>query len=323
LEQVLQAAARSSSLATGQRSATWDFGDLPRRFEPEWNGYRLRGYPALVDEGDGVRVQVFSGEAAQRAAMAAGTRRLVLLNLPGCRQLTDELQRIIDNRTKLALGGLRNPPYPSWRDMAEDVLVAALDQAIAAHGGPAWGAQSFEALVAAVRADVGPAARKGVVVAGRIISRLAELGRRTEDMWAKTAAPGTAPALRAALEDAIRHLARLGGSRFVSRAGLARLPDVERYLTAVERRLDKLPSTPRRDFDLAQRVQALQRRLDGAMISARQQDQGQACLEALEEVRWMIEELRVSLFAQSLGTKAPVSEERIQRAMEAACPEGF
>jgi ATP-dependent helicase HrpA len=323
LQKVLQAAsARSSSLVAGHRSAAWDFGDLPKRFEPEWNGYRLSGYPALVDEGDAVRVQVFSDESSQRAAMAAGTRRLVLLNLPTRRQLTDGLERLIDNRTKLALGRLRNPPYRSWREVAEDVLAAALDQAIAAHGGPAWGPESFEALVAAARSDAEPAARKGVLVAGRIISKLAELGRQTEEMWAKTASPASAPALRAALEDVIRHLARLGGSRFVSRAGLGRLPDVERYLTAIERRLDKLPATPRRDLDLAQRVQALQRRLDDAMITAREEGPGPARLVALEEVRWMIEELRVSLFAQSLGTKAPVSEERVLRAIQAACADG-
>ena len=320
MHQVLQvASARSSSLAAGHRAGTWDFGDLPKRFEPEWNGYRLRGYPALVDDGDAVRVQVFFDEASQRAAMAAGTRRLVLLNLPARRPLAAGLERLIDNHTKLALGGLRNPPYKSWREMAEDVLAAALDEAIAAWGGPAWGAQSFGALVGAVRAGIEPAARKGVVTAGRIISKLQVLGRRTEDMWAKTASPASAPALRAALEDVVRHLARLGGSRFVSRAGLGRLPDVERYLTAIERRLDKLPATPRRDLELAQRVQALQRRLEDAMVAARQEGLGTACLVALEDVRWMIEELRVSLFAQSLGTRVPVSEERVLRAIEAAC----
>ncbi len=71
--------------------------------------------------------------------MAGATRRLVLLNLPGRRQLVDHLERLIDNHTKLALGALRNRPYASGRDVAEDVLAAAMDQAIAAHGGPAWG----------------------------------------------------------------------------------------------------------------------------------------------------------------------------------------
>jgi ATP-dependent helicase HrpA len=174
-------------------------------------------------------------------------------------------------------------------------------------------------LVAAVRDDVEPAARKGVIAAGRIISKLQELGRRTEEMWATTASPTSAPALRTALEDVVRHLARLGGARFVSRAGLGRLPDLERYLNGTERRVDKLPLGPRRDLATAQSVQALQRRLDDAMISARQEGRGMACLVALEDVRWLIEELRVSLFAQSLGTKVPVSEERVRRAIEAVC----
>jgi ATP-dependent helicase HrpA len=141
-------------------------------------------------------------------------------------------------------------------------------------------------------------------------------------MWAATASPTSAPALRTALEDVVRHLARLGGARFVSRAGLGRLPDLERYLTGIERRLDKLPLAPRRDLGSAQVAQALQRRLDDTTIAARQEALPTACLVALEEVRWMIEELRVSLFAQSLGTRAPVSEERVLRAIEAACAEG-
>ncbi|MGA3221546.1 MAG: ATP-dependent RNA helicase HrpA, partial [Acidimicrobiales bacterium] len=272
LDRVLQvAAAASGSLPVGHRSSSWDFGDLPKRFEPEWHGYRLRGYPALVDEGDAVRAQVFSDEATQRVAMAGATRRLVLLNLPARRQLVDHLERLIDNRTKLALGALRNRPYGSGREITEDVLAAALDQAITAHGGPAWGTVSFEALVTAVRADVEPAARKGVIAAGRIISKLQVLNGRTEDMWAATASPTSAPALRTALEDVVRHLARLGGARFVSRAGLGRLPDLERYLTGIERRLDKLPLAPRRDLGSAQVAQALQRRLDDTTIAARQE----------------------------------------------------
>jgi ATP-dependent helicase HrpA len=158
-----------------------------------------------------------------------------------------------------------------------------------------------------------------VTAAGRIISKLQELGRRTEEMWATTASPTAAPALRSALEDVVRHLARLGGARFVSRAGLGRLADVERYLNGIERRLDKLPLAPRRDLGFAETVQALQRRLDDVTIAARQEGRPAACLVALEEARWMIEELRVSLFAQSLGTRVPVSEERVLRAIKAAC----
>jgi ATP-dependent helicase HrpA len=307
----LQAAAARAPF-TGRRSVSWDFGDLPKTFEPEWNGYRLRGYPALVDDGDAVTVRVFADPASQRAAMAVGARRLFLLNLPSRRALVDSLERQLDNRTKLALGGLSLPPYPSTREMAEDALAAAVDQVVADDGGPPWQAADFDALVTAVRQHVEPVARKGVVAAGRVISKLQELGRRAGELSARAAAPGSP--ITAALEDIAAQLAEIAGPRFVSRAGLGRLADVERYLVAVDRRLEKLPTDPRRDLALTQRAQALQQKLAEAEAVAG------ADRDALVEVGWMLQELRVSLFAQSLGTRTPVSEERISRAIEHALP---
>jgi ATP-dependent helicase HrpA len=311
LDRALQEAAARAPFA-GRRSVSWDFGDLPRTFGPEWNGYRLRGYPALVDDGDAVTVWVFSDGASQAAAMAGGARRLLLLNLPSRRALVDSLERQLDNRTKLALGALSLPPYRSTREMAEDALAAAVDHVVAAEGGPPWRAADFDALVVAVRQQLEPVARKGVVAAGRIISRLQELGRRTGELSARATVAGSP--IAAALEDIAAQLADIAGPRFVSRAGLGRLVDVERYLGAVDRRLEKLPTDPRRDLALTQRAQALQQKLAEAEAVAG------ADRDALVEVRWMVEELRVSFFAQSLGTRTPVSEERISRAIERALP---
>jgi ATP-dependent helicase HrpA len=125
------------------------------------------------------------------------------------------------------------------------------------------------------------------------------------------------PQVAAALEDIGQQLAALVGPHFVSNAGLRRLPDVERYLTAVERRLERLPSDPRRDFALSQKVRSLELMLAEARAEAQQDEASPAQFQALDEVRWMIEELRVSFFAQSLGTRVPVSEERVMRALAA------
>ena len=307
---LLEAAVRAPFM--GRRSVSWDFGDLPKTFEPEWNGYRLHGYPALVDDVDAVTVRVFADAASQRAAMAGGVRRLLLLNLPSRRALVDSLERQLDNRTKLALGALSLPPYRSTRELAEDALAAAVDQVVAAKGGLPWRAADFDAVVGEVRQQVDGVARKGVVAAGRIISKLQELGRRTGELSSR--ATGAGSPIAAALHDIAAQLADVAGPRFVSRAGLGRLADVERYLGAVDRRLEKLPTDPRRDLALTERAQALQQKLADAEAVAG------ADREALVEVGWMVQELRVSFFAQSLGTRTPVSEERISRAIDRALP---
>jgi ATP-dependent helicase HrpA len=331
LEGALQAAsspaAPSAALGwgpPGRRATTWDFGRLPSSFEPEWHGHRLQGFPALVDEGEAVSVQVFSDEPASRLAMAAGTRRLLLLNLPAGRHLVDLLEHQLGNRTRLSLGALQGLSYPSPRELVQDAIEAAVDQAVVANGGPAWSPEGFEALVRAVGDDVEAGARQAVASAARIISKMAELRRRTEQLWATLASPPAPSPMRSALEDAASQLAALAGPRLVSRAGIGRLPDIERYLTALERRLEKLPADPRRDLAFTQRVQAVQQRLDEAAGLAAQWAQprppgtGGGVVHELDELRWMIEELRVSFFAQSLRTKVPVSEERIIRAIDRA-----
>ena len=322
LEAALQAAASSVSLggAHGEHSTSWDFGELPTVFEPEWNGRRLRGYPALLDEGDGVSLRVFSDEQSSRAAMVAGTRRLLLLNLPSRRQLVDGLERRLGNRTRLALAALHNPPYQTVREVAEDAIAASLDDVVRANGGPARGPDGFEVLALAARRQVGGAAEKAVDAVGRIILKLQTLGRRSEELEARaTASPSAnSSAIEAAIADIRQQLASLAGPGFVSKAALDRLPDIERYLSAVDRRLEKLPADPRRDFDLTQRAQSLERQLAEAMSAANQDrtnvdSEGNGRLQALDEARWMIEELRVSFFAQSLGTRVPVSEQKIMR----------
>jgi ATP-dependent helicase HrpA len=314
----LQAAAASASLGGGPevRHSKWDFGELPKVFEPEWNGARLTGYPALVDEGDSISVQVFPDSASSRAAMVLGTRRLLLLNLPSRRQLVDGLERLIHNPTKLALAGLAHPPYRSTRELAEDAIVACLDEVVAANGGPAWGPDEFETLVSGVRQRVGVSAEQAVRAAVRVISTLQSLGHRTRELGAMAGA-GPSP-MTAALDDVVQQLAALTGHRFLSQVGLGRLPDLERYLAAIERRLERLPADPRRDLALTQRVRSLQLELEDATAEALVDEAGTAVLHALGEVRWMIEELRVSFFAQSLGTRVPVSEERVRRAITAA-----
>ena len=282
-------AAASGVERAGLRS--WDFGPLPRTIERESAGFVVVSYPALVDEGDTVAVRVFDTPSAQRQAMAAGTRRLVLLNTPSpVRPVANSLS----NRAKLVL--TRNP-HGSVAALLQDCIACAADALIAAGGGPAWDADGFARLVEEVR----PRLAGTVLDVAGTVERILAAEHAVQTRQASTAGPG----LDAAIADVRAQLAGLVYPGFVAATGLRRLPHLVRYLDAVERRLAKLPENPRRDAAWMHRVHAVQEAYAELPRSA---DTG--------DIRWMIEELRVSLFAQALGTAHPVSEQRIFRAID-------
>jgi ATP-dependent helicase HrpA len=295
-ERALAEAASSPRLGwgpAGRRSVRWEFGTLPQRFEADWHGQRLAGFPALADKTDEVEVVVLAEEASQREAMQAGVRRLVLLNI-GQHQLASKLERTLDNRTKLAIGALAAFGYRTGRELAEDVVSAALNEVMARHDLP-FDEAGFTCLVQRARGECPALSAQVMPAVSRIVSRLYELQGKLRSMPAYPS-----------LEDARAHFARLGARCFVSRAGLGRLGDIERYVAGLEYRLGKLPANPSRDLQLSEKVQALEQLVSELPAPRR------------EELRWLLEELRVSYFAQPVGTKVPVSEQRVLRALAEA-----
>jgi ATP-dependent helicase HrpA len=316
-QRALVAAASSGQLAwgpPGQRMTSWEVGTLPRVFETEWHGWCLRGWPALFDEGDAVSVQVFEDEAAARLSMAAATRRLIQLCLPEAERLAADLERLLPRSVRLAVARLDGLGYKSARELAEDAAAAAIDAVVAAAGGPAWDAEGFSRLTERVRHDGGAEARRALAGAAGIISQLALLSRRAAQL-----APRALPVSR---EDIASELAFLAGPCFLSRFGTARLPDLERYLAGLGRRLDKLAAAPGRDAELAERARAAGAEVEAALDRGRELGLPAEALCELGELRWVVEELRVSLFAQQLGTKGPVSGERLSRAIGRLLGEG-
>jgi ATP-dependent helicase HrpA len=279
----------------------WDFGPLPRSIEQDRAGFRVTAYPALVDEGATVGVEVFETPAEQEAAMVAGTRRLLLLSLPSP---AGYLQGRLTNQQKLALS--RNP-HRSVVDLLDDCAGAAVDKLVADAGGPAWDAEAFAALRDAVRADlVGTVA----AVVDRVERTLAG-AHQVEQRLGRTSNVDLLPSLA----DIRAQLAGLIHRGFVTETGWARLGDLPRYLAAVERRLDRLGQDPARDRAGLARIAQVRNEYD-EMLAALPPARRRAA--AVVEIRWMIEELRVNVFAQALGTPYPVSEQRIYKAMDAA-----
>ncbi len=279
----------------------WDgLGALPKVVELRRGGHVVRGFPALVDEGDTVAVRAVDTEAEQRRIMWNGTRRLVLLGVPSpVRGLNGRLS----NAAKLALS---HNPHRDAADLLDDCVRAAVDRLIAAAGGPAWDGAAFDGLLATVRAEL-PEASFAVL---REVQQILALAHPLEGTLREL----RAPALASSVADARAHLDGLIHRGFVTDTGADRLADLTRYLTALQRRLERLPRDPARDrinTATVGRASEAYRELLATVPAGREPG------EEIRRVRWMIEELRVSLFAQNLRTPYPISEERVYRAIDA------
>ncbi|WP_433784043.1 ATP-dependent RNA helicase HrpA [Actinomycetospora sp. CA-101289] len=284
-----------------------EIGPLPRTREQQRPGGTVTAHLALVDRGSSVDVRVFDSPLEARDAMRAGTRRLLRLAVASPAK---SLVRSLDNTAVLRLrGAMAAGGYRDTTALAEDCVDAALDALVATGGGPAWDPAAFEELRAHVAARLAAAAAE---VLSRAETVLGEAGRTELALDEVAARPGGL--LTGAVDDVRGQLHTLVGDRFVARTPVARLPDVARYLRAARRRLEKLPTAPRRDAEALEGVHrvesAYRERRARASAEPRTFDR-----DAFDAVAWMLQELRVSVFAQEIGTAGPVSEQRITRAL--------
>ncbi|MFF3397252.1 ATP-dependent RNA helicase HrpA [Streptomyces sp. NPDC002659] len=282
----------------------WTIGTLTRVFETRRAGQPVKAYPALVDAGESVSVRLFDTEAEQKQAMWQGTRKLILLNIPvnPAKFASDKLT----NQHKLALS--RNP-HGSIQALFDDCAMAAADKLIADHGGPAWDEESYRKLYDKVRADLVDATVRTVGQVQQILAAWQACERRLKATNSLTLVNN--------VQDVREQLAALMPAGFVTRTGLRRLPDLMRYLVSVDRRLQQMPTAVQRDTTRMEKVHEMQ---DEYAWLLEQMPQGRPVPQEVLDIRWMIEELRVSYFAHALGTAYPVSDKRIVKAIDAAAP---
>ncbi len=293
---------RAAAGITRSGLTSWNFGALPRVFREG----AVVAYPALADAGATVDVRLFETEDAARAAMWAGTRRLVLLGAPSpVKSVADRLS----TRAKLALS---HNPHGGVAAMFADCVECAADYLMAEAGGPAWDREGFERLSAVVRSGLHEVTADVVTQVESALRLAHAVGARLED--------SSADAMQPAVADMRAQLSGLIYPGFVTATGYRRLPHLARYLRGMERRLDKLPENPARDaasMTVAQRAEQAYRQAVADLPAARRALRDNA---DVADVRWMLEELRVSLFAQTLGTQVPVSENRILGALSRLQP---
>ena len=277
--------------------SSWSIGRLPRRVALTGTGGAVEGFPALVDEGRSVGVRVLESPERQRAAMAAGTRRLLLLTVPSPAR---RLQKRLDRRAQLALAVA---PYPSVAALLDDAVAVAVDALVADAGGPAWDEPGFARLREHVAGRLAGATEEVVDAVVRVLRAAREVEQRLD---AVTAAP-----LQPARRDVAAQLGRLVFDGFVAAAGRSRLDDLERYLAAAARRLDRVPAAPAADADRMRAVHELEAAYREGVEAA-----PRPLPPALQEIGWMLEELRVSHFAQALGVRGGVTSRKVRRAIE-------
>ncbi len=304
-----QAAAATASREGGESLerkglTDWTLGTLTRVFETRRAGQPVKAYPALVDDGDTVSVRLFDTEAEQAEAMWKGTRRLILRNIPvnPAKFASEKLT----NAQKLALSA---NPHGSIQALFDDCAMAAADKLIADFGGPAWDEESYRKLYDKVRAEIVDTTVRTVAQVQQVLAAWQACERRLKAV--------RSPALLANLTDVRKQLDALVKPGFVTWAGIRRLPDLMRYLVAADRRLQQMPTNVQRDTTRMEKVHEMQ---DEYAWLLEQLPQGRPVPAAVLDIRWMIEELRVSYFAHALGTAYPVSDKRIVKAIDAAVP---
>ncbi|MFC9926601.1 ATP-dependent RNA helicase HrpA [Streptomyces sp. NPDC127190] len=304
-----QAAAATASREGGESLerkglTDWTIGTLSRVFETRRAGQPVKAYPALVDDGDTVSVRLFDTEAEQAEAMWKGTRRLILRNIPvnPAKFASEKLT----NQQKL---GLSANPHGSIQALFDDCAMAAADKLIADFGGPVWDEESYRKLYDKVRAEIVDTTVRTVAQVQQVLAAWQACERRLKAT--------SSPALLANLTDVRKQLDALVKPGFVTWAGIRRLPDLMRYLVAADRRLQQMPTGVQRDTTRMEKVHEMQ---DEYAWLLEQLPKGRPVPAAVLDIRWMIEELRVSYFAHALGTAYPVSDKRIVKAIDTLAP---
>ncbi len=293
-EAMAGAAAESGMTATGQRA--WTFGTVEASFRQVRAGHEVRGFPGLTDEGSTVGLRVFASADEQEAQHWRGIRRLLVLNVPA-----PDLTAGLDNATKLALAG---SGYPTVKALLADCVLAALGDLVS-EAPTVRDQAAYDVLLARARAELPDRAVAVRTTVLRVLAHLREVDKLLHGRVELHVLPS--------MNDMRQHLGRLSAPGVVAEAGGRRLREFPRYLAALAERRRKLDAAHGRDLELMSRAGEFQNAYDqrtAALPAGRPPGAG------LERLRWLIEEYRVSLWAQPLGTSEPVSDKRLRAAVE-------
>lgn len=272
---------------------TWSFGVLPKPVEKEQGVFTVKAYPALNDEGQTVAIRVFENQEEAQASNRKGVIKLLYLNASSP---VKYLQQSLPGKAKLAM---YFNPWGKIEALIDDCIHCAIDSLLG--DSVVENKEQFEERLTLVRSELNDMTLK-------IVDKVQACLLLSHDI--RKQSKGKIPLAQArSYADIKQHLEQLIYPGFVSQTGHSKLADILRYLKALKLRTDKLDADPNRD---RLRVLQVEKIIEAwnAKLAAAKRDGLQ--MQKLEQFKWHIEEFRVSLFAQELGTAFPVSEQRLQ-----------
>lgn len=274
-----------------ERYTAWTFGELPELMEIRKGGTSLIGFPALIDHGDAVAIEVFDEPEVAAAKHRAGLRRLFAL------QIKDGLKYLEKNIPDLQKMAVAYMPLGTQEELRDQIVEVALDRAFLLEPLPANEAE-FKKRVEEGRGRLTLIANEVARLAAIVLVEFAAAARKIKDTRIQPEATA----------DAAQQLQRLVPKRFLAATPWTRLQHLPRYLKAITLRLDKLRADPARDAARLAELRPQEQRY-WRLVAERKG----AVDERMEDLRWLLEELRVSFFAQELKTPQPVSIKRIEK----------
>ncbi|MDD3017080.1 MAG: ATP-dependent RNA helicase HrpA [Comamonas sp.] len=281
----------SAAVAAETRYTSWSFGTLPELMEIQQGKQTLMGFPALIDQGDAVTIEVFDEPELAAARHRLGLRRLFAL------QIKDALKYLEKNIPDLQKMAVAYMPLGTQEELRAQILNVALDRAFLQEPLP-QDAEQFAQRIQDGRARLTLIAQEVARLASAILTEYAAAQRKIKDT--KNAPEAT--------QDAAKQLQDVMPKDFIARTPWVQLQHVVRYLKAIAVRLDKYRADPARDAARLKELQPLEQRYTRLLAQRKGQHDAR-----LEEYRWMLQELRVSFFAQELRTPYPVSSKRLDK----------
>jgi len=278
----------------------WDFGHLPKGYEKKVANITIKAFPALVDHNKSVAIELFEQEEHAQAAMLKGISRLILLNIPSPIKF---LQEKLPNKAKL---GLYFNPFGSISDLLQDCIQGACSHLVQeyadkkAQGLLPQAEREFDLCRDYVRSEIADTVLVAAIKVEKALSLRHDISKKMKGSVALN--------IIQSHSDIKQQSELLIFKGFVTASGLGKLDDIIRFLQGMLRRLEKLPIDPNQDRLKLIEVNKVN---DAYQLLLSKQRKDKPIAAELLNTRWLIEELRISLFAQNLGTSSPISVKRI------------